>query len=245
MSAIQQVGDLPYSIETISRVFSKLNVPLQEKRLVSLFCKNCTLNVTCLQVFYRSKHTYPCPGCQRPLQRLSSKRIDLYYPKGHEFYDWHGRLTPVDSGSARKRLLPYLGAPRRSEPRFIQDQTSFSQIYHIVKRGDAITRECYCGSRRLSGNSHRIVSGLTVDIGADEICQGCVEEYDKYGSPRTKSSIKSKPHRTSEYTNALKLFVDKKVYGSVKLACELNGVSRTTFYRARDRFPDIYHQIFK
>jgi hypothetical protein len=242
LNQIKKTFELPFSIATMYTAYSLMKIPTPLLKLSEYYCKSCNTILTVFFPFYGNPNRLECPSCGYLLKRNWMLTLPFYYPTEEQyFFDGRQIISVTDKGFMRY-VESGLRVWNRSLPLFKRDKYS---SFHIINNFVNLRPVYFCGLNDRRHPESRIVSGVSTIIKSKQICRDCLHEaihvWDNGKSliPALKTSHKNRRDI------AIKLFIDFKRLRSVLATCQLNRISRRTFYRMKENYGVEFGEIFK
>ncbi len=220
-----------------------LDIPTQDKQLITYECGSCFQSFNTISVLFGRPTKPDCPLCPGTLKIRGRKRLPFYSPKGDEYFLKSGMLNPITDDAFQSVVAPLLAVPKKSSPLFLRSLRSDGEVIHIIRLFDGLTPSTFCHLSINNLRRWRICSGLTEVIPLPQLCVTCHDEAIAAFKNHAYLNPLYRINKLSKQKRYQKLFRDALSLGNVKLACELNDVSRPTYYNARKTFTHIYNQI--
>ena len=218
------------------------DIPLDDRQLIYYQCLHCSKIFPTISVFFGRPSAPKCPDCSGVLHIQGRKHLPFYQPQSDDYFLHYGQVCYLPDPFFDETILPLLSPPPKSTPQLLILVLAPYTPVHIIQIFKGFIPVPFC--KFIPGNARawRIGSPLIDQIPMSDLCPDChnlaIDQYNQSGSlsPRYDAAPPTKLERYR------KLIEDYARLGNVKLVCELNHVSRPTFYSARKRYPNLFPQ---
>ena len=245
---IKERYNLPYSLDTLTRYYNKLNIPSTNKYLLLLKCPECKKLIRVINIFWGKPRNIFCPHCNKTkLNKNKYIKIPFFNAMSSDYYFDSGQLCSVDSKRFSDIVVPLLQVPKNLKSLFIYlvKPRKLSRI-HIInyfeKVNENIVPVTCCGVRYATISKRRIINPKLDEVDLEIVCQKCQTVYLKdYNRVRDQFPKIIEMVMDPEQF-AIKLFLLAKSY-DIKTAQALMGITNRKFYRIKKDYLNQYHAI--